>query len=70
MHLHMRKALIIYQSRTGITKRFGQEIGQYLSGKGLVVKVMSIQEYDTDITDQYDFVFFGCWTSGLMLLFQ
>lgn len=66
----MNTALIIYQSKTGITKRFGEELGQYLSNKGLTVKVMSIQEYDTEIPDQYDLIFLGCWTSGLMLIFQ
>ncbi|MBN2481341.1 MAG: flavodoxin domain-containing protein [Bacteroidales bacterium] len=66
----MKKALVIYQSRTGITRRFGQEIGQYLSSKGLDVKVIPIQEYSPGITDEADVVLLGCWTAGWMVMLQ
>jgi len=66
----MKKAIIIYQSRTGITRSFGEEIGRYLNSKGLDAKVMPVQECDGEVAGQYEFVFLGCWTAGFMLLFQ
>ena len=67
----MKKAWIIYQSKTGITKKFAQEIGAYLSSKaGLEAKVTSVQEFNNDSGKVADIIMLGCWTSGLMLMFQ
>lgn len=66
----MKKAVIIYQSKTGITKKFGEQIRDYLAGKGIDAQEFSIKEYRDGLTDEADYVLFGCWTSGLMLLFQ
>jgi flavodoxin len=66
----MKKAVIIYQSKTGITKKFGEQIRDYLVGKGIDAQEFSVKEYRDGLTDQADLVLLGCWTSGLMLLFQ
>jgi flavodoxin len=66
----MIQTLVIYQSKTGITKRFGEELGNYLSSKGLDSKVMSIQEYNPGTADQFETVFLGCWTAGWMVALQ
>jgi flavodoxin len=66
----MKKALIIYQSKTGITKKFGEEIGKYITGKGIEVQVIAVQDFRDGITVHADYLLLGCWTAGLMLLCQ
>ena len=67
----MKKAWVIYQSKTGITKRFAGELGEFLTEKGLEVKVSSIQEFDPKgFVEVPDIVMLGCWTAGFMLMFQ
>jgi len=33
-------------------------------------QVASIQDYSEDMLNDADYVFFGCWTSGLMVILQ
>jgi len=68
----MKKAAILYNSSTGTTQNYAQEIGAYLKQSGLEVELSSIQEYspDSQILDGADYVFLGCWTKGLMIIFQ
>ena len=37
----MKKAVIIYHSKTGTTKKYGEEIGEYLKNKGVDAQVTS-----------------------------
>ncbi|MDX9694182.1 MAG: flavodoxin domain-containing protein [Bacteroidales bacterium] len=66
----MKKAVIIYNSKTGITKKYAQEIGAYLKLKELEVTILSIQEYRAEILNNVDYLLLGCWTSGLMFFLQ
>jgi flavodoxin len=66
----MKKAVIIYNSKTGITKKYAEEIGAYLKLKELEVIILSIQEYKTEILNNVDYLLLGCWTSGLILFLQ
>ncbi len=66
----MKKAAVIYQSKTGITKKFGEEISRYLSAKGIETQTCSVSDYKNGILEQSDYVLLGCWTAGFMLLFQ
>jgi len=66
----MKKAVIIYHSKTGITKKYAEEIGTYLKTKDLATDIVSIQEYGDDSIKNADFLFLGCWTSGLMVFLQ
>jgi flavodoxin len=65
----MKKAAIIYQSKTGITRKFGEEISRYLSVKGIETQTFSVSDYKNGIIEQSDYVLLGCWTAGFMLLF-
>jgi flavodoxin len=64
------KALITFHSKTGITKKYAQEIAGYLQSKSIQVQVLPIQEYTKEIQHDADLVFLGCWTSGLFLFLQ
>ena len=66
----MKKAVIIYHSRTGTTQKYGEEIGQYLNSKGIDTLVTSTIMFQNNMLDGTDYIFFGCWTSGLMVILQ
>jgi flavodoxin len=66
----MKKALIVYNSKTGITKKFGIEIESFCSQNGLTTKIVSIDEFNTDALAGIDYLFLGTWTHGLMILLQ
>ena len=64
------KTSIIYNSHSGTTKAYAEEIGNFLSGQGLECKVSSIEDYDKEFLDLSDLVLLGCWTNGLMIVAQ
>jgi flavodoxin len=66
----MKKAVIIYHSKTGTTKKYGEEIGEYLNNKGVDAQVTSTISFRDDMLDGADYILFGCWTSGLMVMLQ
>ena len=68
----MEKAAVLYNSSTGTTRNYARAIGEHIKQKGIEVQLSSIQEYsrDQNILDSADYVFLGCWTKGLMVIFQ
>lgn len=66
----MKTAVIIYHSKTGTTKKYAEEITSYLEAKGISVRLSSTQVFKEEILNDADYVFLGCWTSGLMVLLQ
>jgi len=66
----MKTAVVIYHSKTGTTKKYAEEISKYLKSMGLDAKETSIQAYSEDMLNNVDYVFFGCWTNGLMVILQ
>lgn len=68
--IKMKKALIVYRSRTGITKRYGEEIGKFLVSRGIDTRVAPVEKFSELQGFNPDYLFLGCWTAGFMLLFQ
>ena len=66
----MEKAVLLYNSKTGTTGRYAQEIGNYIEKKEIEVQVSSIQDYHEQMLDDADYVIRGCWTNGLMVVLQ
>jgi flavodoxin len=66
----MKKALLIYHSKTGVTRAFGKEISNYLSQNNVQTTFISINDFRDDDLMDVDFLLLGCWTSGLMIFFQ
>lgn len=66
----MKKAIIIYHSKTGITKKFGEEISGFLKENSIQPEIFSINEFKNEKLNNAEYVFIGCWTSGLMLFLQ
>ena len=66
----MKTALIIYQSKKGTTRRFGNEIGRFLSDTGIQTKTLSIEDCEKSALASADYLFLGCWTKGWMVINQ
>lgn len=66
----MKNAVIFYQSKTGTTQNYAQEIATYLETKQINASCFHVEEYNEELLHNTDFVFLGCWTSGLMFFFQ
>jgi flavodoxin len=64
------KTSIIYDSHSGTTKAYAEEIGSFLSGNGIECRISSIDDYDKDYLLASDLVMLGCWTNGLMIFAQ
>jgi flavodoxin len=66
----MKKTLIIYNSHTGITKKYAEDIQTYLVGKNLETKLISIAEFNNTTNIECDLLMLGSWTSGLFFFGQ
>ncbi len=66
----MRNAVVVYRSHSGVTRRYGEEIGAWLAARGIGTKVLSVGEADPATLGDADYVFLGCWTSGLFVILQ
>lgn len=66
----MTSAAIIYESSTGITRQFAEEIGDYFVSQGIEARVASIDDCDPAGLAAVDYVLLGCWTNGFMIAFQ
>jgi flavodoxin len=66
----MKRAVILVHSKTGTTRKYAEEIGKYLQALGLDTQVSSIQAYEEEQLNGADYVLLGCWTNGLILIFQ
>ena len=66
----MKKAIIFYNSITGTTKNYAQEIGEYLQTKQIVTLCLPAEEFQESLLQDTDFLLLGCWTKGLMVIFQ
>jgi len=66
----MKTALIIYQSKKGTTRRFGNEIGRFLSDMGIQARTLSIEACTDCVLASANYLFLGCWTKGWMIVNQ
>ena len=66
----MKKAIIFYNSKTGTTKNYAQEIDEYLQGKQIETLCLPVEEYQESLLQNTDFLLLGCWTKGLLVIFQ
>ncbi|HEY5495913.1 MAG TPA: flavodoxin domain-containing protein, partial [Candidatus Limnocylindrales bacterium] len=66
----MKRAVIVYRSRTGTTRRLAEEIGRFLASRDIEPRVVSVGDCDVQALSDVDFLLLGCWTSGLMIVRQ
>ncbi len=66
----MKKAIIYYLSKTGITRQFGEEIRTYFSQNNVEAELISVYDFNNDDLKDVDYLLLGVWTHGLMILLQ
>ncbi len=66
----MKKAIIIYQSKKGTTKYFGEKIQEFLNTNNVDTETVSIYDAKPELIKNADYVLLGCWTDGLMIFLQ
>jgi flavodoxin len=66
----MKRAVIVYRSRTGTTRRLAEEIGAFLATRNIDGQVVSVGECDLQALRDVDYLLLGCWTGGLMIALQ
>ncbi len=66
----MKNVLIVYNSKTGITKKYAENIASFLKGKGASCIVKADEAYNAADLTTASHVLLGCWTSGLFLFLQ
>jgi flavodoxin len=66
----MNKALIIYHSKTGTTRKMGQEIARICKESDIESKVIPIDAFTKKDLAKVDFLFLGCWTHGHLVFNQ
>ena len=64
------KTLIIYNSQHGTTKRYANEIFEYIKDNGDEASIKSIDEFNEKNLNEYDTVLLGTWTQGLFFFAQ
>lgn len=68
--VQMKKALIIYHSKTGTTKKYGFAIRDFLLCQGIEAKAIPIQNFVPEDLNNTEIILLGCWTSGLFIMMQ
>ena len=64
------KAVVVYRSHSGVTRSYGEAIAEHLRGRGLETVVASVGDASYADVAAADFLFLGCWTSGLFVVMQ
>ncbi len=66
----MKRAVVVYRSHSGVTRSYGEAIGRFLGERGVAAQVVSVGECDFATLADADYLFLGCWTSGLFFVMQ
>ncbi|MEW6517555.1 MAG: flavodoxin family protein [candidate division FCPU426 bacterium] len=61
---------IVYDSKTGITKKAAEAMANILKAKGHQCSAVDVQAADPAALKRADMLFLGCWISGLFIILQ
>ena len=62
----MKKALIIVQNKNNTTRKFGEEIAQFLLNRGLSTELIPINSFEPKNLEGADFLLLSGWRNGSM----
>ena len=62
----MKKALIIVQNNNNKTKRFGEEIAEFLLNRGLSAELVPINNFESKKLEDADYLLLSGWQNGLL----
>lgn len=57
----MKKAIIIFQSKNNTTKKFGEEIAQFLLNRGLSAELIPISSFEPKKLEDADYLLLSGW---------
>ena len=60
----MKKALIIVQSKNSPTKKFGEEIAEFLLYRGLSAELVPIDSFEPKKLEGADYLLLSGWRNG------
>ena len=60
----MKKAIIIVQSKNSPTKRFGEEIAEFLLNRGLSAELVPIDSFEPKKLEDADYLLLSGWRNG------
>jgi flavodoxin len=66
----MKRALIVYQSKTGTTRQMSEEIRDFFIRNQIEARSQSVTESENSDLLASDYILFGCWTKGLLIFRQ
>ncbi|HEY6436736.1 MAG TPA: hypothetical protein VIY47_09100 [Ignavibacteriaceae bacterium] len=62
----MKKALIIVQNKDNTTKKFGEEIANFLLNRGLAAELIPINSFESKKLEGADYLLLSGWRNGLL----
>jgi flavodoxin len=62
----MKKALIIVENKNSTTKKFGEEIAQFLLNRGLSAELIPINSFEPKKLEGADYLLLSGWRNGIL----
>ena len=62
----MKKAIIIFQSKNNTTKKFGEEIAQFLLNRGLSAELIPINNFEPEKLEGADYLLLSGTSKGII----
>ena len=62
----MKKALIIVRNNDNTTKKFGEEIAEFLLNRGLSAELIPINSFEPKKLDGADYLLVSGWSNGIL----
>jgi flavodoxin len=62
----MKKALIVVQNKNNTTRKFGEEIAEFLLNRGLAAELIPINNFDPKSLEGADYLLLSGWRNGSM----
>jgi hypothetical protein len=63
----MKKAVIVFHNKNNATKKFGEEIAQFLLKRGLTAELISISSFEPKKLEGADYLLLSGWRNGSLL---
>lgn len=63
----MKKAIIIVQNKNNTTRKFGEEIAEFLLNRGLSAELIPINSFEPKKLEGADYLLLGGWGNGFVL---
>jgi len=60
----MKKALIVVQNKNNTTRRFGEEIAEFLLNRGLAAELIPINSFEPKKLEGTDYLLLSGWRNG------